>query len=312
MEKLSSRLGAGIFERRSFMRGAAAAGLCAAAAPALALLAEPAEASNWRGLVGLVKPRANDPVVVEIARLLPPGIGLAVSYLNFTTGSREEMERSFDNYEKNIAYLASQKCDLISIEGAPPFMMLGPEGETRLVDGWKEKYKADMFTSSQNQVNVLRAMNIKKIFGVAAFGRELYRIRDGRDSHIHALAEQRLHGFTSAGDLGQRDRKALLLVIAKCLRNMKRLRADRVLVDRNPDVPDRRSGTGPMAPEQPGGEHDYEELAHPFLLYGRRPHVVHIMGDGIMKSASSNRATSLSNSCCVRYPASIIAVRRRS
>ena len=172
MEKSSSRSGGGTFGRRSFLRGAACAGLAAAAAPALGLFAGPAEASNWRGLVGLVKPRANDPVLVEIARLLPPGIGIAVSYLNFTSGSREEMERSFDNYEKNIAYLASQKCDLISIEGAPPFMMLGPEGETRLVEGWKEKYKADMFTSSQNQVNVLRAMKIKKIFGVAAFGRE--------------------------------------------------------------------------------------------------------------------------------------------
>jgi Maleate cis-trans isomerase len=98
-----------------------------------------------------------------------------MTYLNFTEGSQREMERSFPNYEKNIAYLASQKCDVISIEGAPPFMMLGPEGEAKLVDGWKEKYKTDMFTSSQNQVNVLRAMKIKKIFGVAAFGPEQAR-----------------------------------------------------------------------------------------------------------------------------------------
>jgi len=54
-------------------------------------------------------------------------------------------------------------CDTISIEGAPPFMILGPDGEARLVDGWRQKYKTDMFTSSQNQVNVLKAMKIKKI-----------------------------------------------------------------------------------------------------------------------------------------------------
>lgn len=172
MGKLSSCSAAGIFGRRSFIRGAAAAGLYAAAAPALGLLAGPANASNWRGLVGCVKPRANDPVLAEMIRLLPPGIGVAVAYLNFTEGSRGEMERSFPNYEKNIAYLASQRCDVISIEGAPPFMILGLEGEAKLVDGWKEKYKTDMFTSSQNQVNVLRAMKIKKIFGVAAFGPE--------------------------------------------------------------------------------------------------------------------------------------------
>ncbi len=176
MGKLSSCSAAGIFGRRSFMRGAAAAGLYAAAAPAISLFAGPANAANWRGLVGCVKPRANDPVIAEMIRLLPVGIGVAVAYLNFTEGSNEEMQRSLPNYEKNIAYLASQKCDLISIEGAPPFMMLGPEGETKLVDGWKEKYKADMFTSSQNQVNVLRAMNIKKIFGIAAFGREQAKV----------------------------------------------------------------------------------------------------------------------------------------
>jgi len=176
MRKLSSFSAAGVFGRRSFMRGAACAGLYAAAAPALGLLAGPANASNWRGLVGCVKPRANDPVIAETARLLPPGIGIAVAYLNFTEGSAREMERSFPNYEKNIAYLASQKCDVISIEGAPPFMMLGPDGENKMVEGWKEKYKTDMFTSSQNQVNVLRAMKIKKIFGIAAFGPEQAKV----------------------------------------------------------------------------------------------------------------------------------------
>lgn len=168
MTKLATCEAAGAVGRRSFLQGAGCAALCAA--PGLGLLPQAALASNWRGLVGLVKPRANDPVVVELARLLPHGVGLAVAYLNFTEGSQREMERSFPNYEKNIAYLVSQKCDLISIEGAPPFMMLGPEAETKMVDGWKEKYKTDMFTSSQNQVNVLRAMKIKKIFGVAAFG----------------------------------------------------------------------------------------------------------------------------------------------
>jgi maleate cis-trans isomerase len=87
--------------------------------------------------------------------------------------SREEFQNSYAEYEKNVAYLASQHCDLISIEGAPPFMILGPDGEAKLLDGWRQKYKSDMFTSSQNQVNVLRAMKLKKIFGVTPFGTDL-------------------------------------------------------------------------------------------------------------------------------------------
>jgi maleate isomerase len=173
MGTLASHSACGIFGRRSLMRGAACAGLCAAAAPALNLLAAPAEASNWRGLVGDIKPRATDSSLVEMIKLLPAGIGVAPVFLNFAEGTREELQNSYANYEKNIAYLASLHCDTISIEGAPPFMILGPDGEERLVDCWRQKYRTDMFTSSQNQVNVLRAMKIRKIFGVTYFGADL-------------------------------------------------------------------------------------------------------------------------------------------
>jgi maleate cis-trans isomerase len=172
MGTLASHSACGIFGRRSLMRGAACAGL-AAAAPALSPLAGPANAANWRGLVGCIKPRATDSSLVEMIKLLPAGIGVAPVFLNFAEGTREELQNSYANYERNITYLASLHCDTISIEGAPPFMILGPDGEERLVDGWRQKYRTDMFTSSQNQVNVLRAMKIRKIFGVAYFGADL-------------------------------------------------------------------------------------------------------------------------------------------
>jgi len=159
--------------RRSFIRNAACAALCAAAAPAPIWLAGPASAANLRGFVGCIKPRARDSALVEMIKLLPPGIGVAPVYLNFTYGTREELQNSYTAYEKNIAYLASQRCDTISIEGAPPFMILGPDGEAQLVDSWKQKYKTDMFTSSQNQVNVLKAMKIKKILGITGFEADL-------------------------------------------------------------------------------------------------------------------------------------------
>jgi maleate cis-trans isomerase len=125
-------------------------------------------ASNYRGVVGDIKPRANDSSLVDMIRLLPEGIGVIPVYLNLTEGSREEYGNSYGTYEKNIAYLASQKCNVISIEGAPPFMLLGPAGEAKLVDGWKQKYKTDMFTSSQNQVNAFKALKVKKILGVTS------------------------------------------------------------------------------------------------------------------------------------------------
>jgi maleate cis-trans isomerase len=173
LEKLASRAAVAL-ERRSFIRNAVSLGLYAAA-PALGLFTGPADGANWRGFVGCIKPRARGSSLADMIRLLPSGIDVAAVYLNLAEGTREEMQRSYDNYEKNVAYLASQRCDVISIEGAPPFMLLGADGEAKLVDAWKQKYKVDMFTSSQNQVNVLRAMKLRKIVGITPFGTDLNR-----------------------------------------------------------------------------------------------------------------------------------------
>jgi maleate cis-trans isomerase len=159
--------------RRFFMLSAAGTGLCAAASSSLNLISGPANASNYRGVVGDIKPRATDSGLVDMIRLLPEGIGVIPIFLNLSNGTREEYGNSYGNYEKNIAYLASQKCNVICIEGAPPFMILGPAGEAKMVDGWKQKYKTDMFTSSQNQVNAFRAMKAKTILGITAAGPDL-------------------------------------------------------------------------------------------------------------------------------------------
>jgi maleate isomerase len=148
------------FTRRSLLQSAAGVGLN--------VLASPAKAANYRGVVGIIKPRANDSALVDMIKLLPEGIGVIPVYLNLTQGSREEYGSSYATYEKHIAWLASQKCNLIAIEGAPPFMLLGPARETEMVDEWKQKYKADMFTSSQNQVNAFRALKVKRILGITS------------------------------------------------------------------------------------------------------------------------------------------------
>ncbi len=154
------------FTRRSVLRSAAGAGL--AAALPLALGTGAARASTYRGIVGDIKPRATDSSLVDMIKLLPDGIGVIPVYLNLIQGSREEYGGSYDTYEKHITYLASQKCNVIAIEGAPPFMLLGPAREAEMVDGWKRKYGTDMFTSSQNQVNAFKALGAKRILGITS------------------------------------------------------------------------------------------------------------------------------------------------
>jgi maleate cis-trans isomerase len=161
--------------RRSFLRGATRAGLFAATVPALSLLGGAAPVSSARRVVGCIKPRPESTSLAELKQLLPSEIELVPLYLNVAYGTREEFSNAFPIYERHLTTLAAQRCDLISIEGAPPFMLIGREAETRMVDGWKRKYGIDMFTSAQNQVNVLRALRATKILGITSFGSDLNR-----------------------------------------------------------------------------------------------------------------------------------------
>jgi maleate isomerase len=158
------------YNRRRFMRSFARGSLTLAAIPPLmSTVMKPARASDWRGLVGTVIPLSHEDGLRDTFKILPDGIGLLPVYMNFTQGTKKEMQDSLGNYERNVAYLASQQCDLICIEGAPPFMILGRQRETELINNWEQKYKTPMFTSPQNQVNAFKALDAKNIFGVTPF-----------------------------------------------------------------------------------------------------------------------------------------------
>jgi maleate cis-trans isomerase len=146
--------------RRSIMLNAAGVGLAAA-------LNLPARASISRGLVGNIKPRAADSSLVDMIKLLPEGVGVIPVYVNVTPESRDDGS-VYPMYEERIAYLVSQKCNLIAIEGAPPFMLLGKAREAEMVDGWKRKYNIDIFTAPQNQANAFHALKAKNILGITA------------------------------------------------------------------------------------------------------------------------------------------------
>ena len=95
--------------------------------------------SSWRGIVGMINPTMRPGVTEEVIRLLPPGIGLIPLFLDFRRGTSDEFKAAMPAYERNIALLAEQNCDLINPVGAPPFMVLGRAAETRLVAAWEKK-----------------------------------------------------------------------------------------------------------------------------------------------------------------------------
>src|SRR5262245_42977829 len=81
--------------------------------------------SSWRGVVGMVNPTMRPGMTEEVCRLLPEGIGLIPLFLNISRGTEDEFHKMMPHYEKLIALLAEQNCDIIHPNGAPPFMVHG-------------------------------------------------------------------------------------------------------------------------------------------------------------------------------------------
>jgi maleate isomerase len=132
--------------------------------------------SSWRGVVGMVNPTMRPGMIEEVCRLLPEGIGLIPLYLNISRGTEDEFQNMMPHYEKQIAVLAEQACDLIHPNGAPPFMVHGFAGEAKIIAAWEEKYKVPIMSVAQNHIRALKALKAKSFFGATYFPDKLNAI----------------------------------------------------------------------------------------------------------------------------------------
>lgn len=159
-----------------FLRSDAIAGLAAVAVVASSTGRAQAQSGKRFGTVGMIKPNITQGLIEELIPFLPAGTGYVPVYLDFANGTRDEFASAMPAYERNIALLADQKCDLIAAEGAPPFMIQGPQREAEIVSGWEKKYRVPIFTSSQNQVNALRALRVKRFVGATYLSADQNRL----------------------------------------------------------------------------------------------------------------------------------------
>ena len=146
--------------------------------------------SSSHGIAGLVNPTMRPGPTEELIRLLPEGIGVIPLFLNIREGTTAEFKRIVASYEPHIALLAEQKCDLIHLIGAPPFMVLGRDAETKLIAAWQKKYRTLIFTVPQNHVAALKALKARSIVGATYFPEKLNAVFAGymRSAGIDVLA----------------------------------------------------------------------------------------------------------------------------
>lgn len=148
-----------VLSRATFMAGATAATLGFADAAQ-------AQTGTRLGVVGMIKPTRAPGSLEDISLFLPPGVGMIPVYLGVREGTQSEFTSVISSYEKLVALLADQRVDVISAEGAPPFMIQGYRREAELVGGWEQKYHTSIFTSSQNQIDALHALGVTRFVGV--------------------------------------------------------------------------------------------------------------------------------------------------
>ena len=122
-------------------------------------------------LVGSVWPTNRTGVLgdKELDPKLPPSIRLVHLSMGFTQGDQAEFRASMPGYEAKVAELAAMKPDLIRPIGAPPFMLLGYDGEHDTIRSWEERYGVPMVTSGQNHVRAFRTLGVRRIVGASYF-----------------------------------------------------------------------------------------------------------------------------------------------
>lgn len=126
-------------------------------------------------LVGVIKPTSRPETIddPELTGTLPEAIKVVNTRLNFTRGTADEFTAAMPAYEERIAEFSRMGADLITPSGAPPFMLLGVDGEARLIGSWAEKYGVPLFTSGQNHIRALKALGIKKFVGTSYFPKKM-------------------------------------------------------------------------------------------------------------------------------------------
>lgn len=129
--------------------------------------------TSWRGVVGCIKPTMRPGSTEELIRMLPEGVGMIPLFLDVKEGKIDAFKRAVSAYEPQIARLVEAGVDLIHPEGAPPFMVLGYEGEAELIARWEAQYKVPIFTSGTNHIRALKALDIKRFVGATYFSGEI-------------------------------------------------------------------------------------------------------------------------------------------
>jgi len=128
---------------------------------------------GWRGTVGLVKPTFRPGPLEAFIRLLPEGVCVVPRYVGIRSGTEKEFQEALAIVDQRVGELAALKVDLVLLQGAPPFMLLGPEFDRENSRKLQEKHGVPVLSTTMIQIDALKTLGAKSLVGLTYFQDDL-------------------------------------------------------------------------------------------------------------------------------------------
>lgn len=128
---------------------------------------------GWRGTIGLVKPTFRPGSLEAFIRLLPEGVCVVPRYVGIRSGTEKEFEAALAVADQRVGELAALKVDLVLLQGAPPFMLLGPEFDRENSRKLSEKHGVAVLSTTMIQIDALNALGTRSLVGLTYFQDDL-------------------------------------------------------------------------------------------------------------------------------------------
>ncbi len=128
---------------------------------------------GWRGTIGLVKPTFRPGPLEAFIRFMPEGVCVIPRYVGIRAGTEKEFKDALAIVDQRVGELAELKVDLALLQGAPPFMLLGPELDKENSRKLEKKHGVPVLSATMIQIDALRALGAKSLVGLTYFQDDL-------------------------------------------------------------------------------------------------------------------------------------------
>lgn len=128
---------------------------------------------GWRGTIGLVKPTFKPGPLEAFIRLLPEGVCVIPRYVGLRSGTEKEFQEAQAMIDQRVGELLALKANLALVQGAPQFMLLGLDFDRANTRRLEKKHGLPVLSSTQVQIDALRALKARRLVGLTYFSDEL-------------------------------------------------------------------------------------------------------------------------------------------